>query len=175
MEVQTEKKSLVAIAHDMVALEQKIIERDGELDAGLEKELAEISTQLSTKVDAYKWRMDRLEAAIEFWKNQKDEAAQAESVLKNFLKGMQNRIKETMVAMEVTEVRGQKFVFGLSAGKPKLVIDKEEDIPDNFFIVKTEHVPDNEKIKEALLKDASIPGVHLEPVWTLRKKANKDV
>lgn len=176
MEVQTEqKKSLVAIAHDMAALEQKIIENDGELTAKLESELNEISAQLSTKVDAYKWRMDRLEAAIEFWQRQEDEAAQAKSTLKNFLKAMQNRIKETMVAMQVTEVKGQKFIFGLSSGKPKLIIDNADDIPENFFIVKTEHVPDNEKIKEALLKDAAIPGAHLEPVWTLRKKANKDV
>lgn len=175
MEVQTEKKSLVTIAHDMANLEQKIMENDGELTAFLEKELDSISTQLSTKVDAYKWRMDRLEASIAFWQQQEDEAAQAKAVLKNFLKAMKDRIKDAMVAMQVTEVKGQKFSFGLSAGKPKLIIDKQEDIPDNFFIVKTEHVPDNEKIKEALLKDAAIPGAHLEPVWTLRKKTNKDV
>jgi prefoldin subunit 5 len=172
-EVKQMNKSLSSISHDIVNLEEQIRANDGELTEALEKELSEISTSLETKVDAYKWRIDRLDQAIGFWKKQEEEAARTKQTLANHKKQMELRIKQTMVELGRNELTGDRFGFYLSSSKPSLSVD-ESRIEDKWKIQEVKWVLDKDKIKEALLSGETIEGAELTAGWTLRKQTKKE-
>ena len=77
-------------------------------------------------------------------------------------KWLQENIKFAMEKWNITEISCPEFILKLCTNPCSLVIDEELDIPPEYFVTKTEHVPDKNKIKEALKNGEKINGVHLQ-------------
>lgn len=167
-----QKKSLMDIAKDAYDFEQRIIEAGGEISEALEAELVNINKDLTTKVDAYFWRMNQLEGRAEVYKKQATMILSIATSLNRVVEEMEERIKQAMITMKVPEVRGDTAKFKLTDTAGKLIIEDEKLIPMAFkTIVPESYVPDRKRIKDALTKGEQVSGVRLEPGFGLRKYA----
>lgn len=167
-----EKKTLFDLVAQTNSITQTLIERGGELDADLEKIFDEVNLQLADKVDSYAGVMERMDTEASYWKAKADmysKIAKAHAAVKDRLK---DRIKSAMTAMGKDEVLGNDIRFKLAKAQPALIIE-DSVLPAEFKMVVTTHVPDKERIKEALKEGFSVPGARLENSFSLRQYANK--
>lgn len=164
--------SLVDLSLLMSTITTKIIEAGGELTPELEAMFDDVGLQLEQKVDSYSFFMERLELEAEYWKVKADQLARFSRTHQNLKDRLNERIKASMVLMGVDEVKGQDVRFKLSKAAPRLLLE-ELILEDKYKIVKTETVPDKERIKADLIGGGEIKGARLVESFSLRKYLNK--
>lgn len=176
-EVAVKKSSLMAIAHDALALEQLIFEESGELSETIEKWLGEIKNNLTTKVDNYHFLMQRFESSSEMLRKRASQVTAAARVLDNTVERMKDRIKEAMGIGGLEEISGSDFRFKRTKGADRVVID-ERQVDPGFFIEQVVRVLDKERLvlaaKEAIKAEQPLPaGIRFEPTFQLRPYVKK--
>lgn len=166
--------SLMALAAEAARLEEMImtfaVDNDGEVDPKLDAFLSEIQSGLATKVDHYKFIMDRLETTAAMLEAQADQFWRAAQGLETVRESMKKRIKEAMVSMKSDEVTGHAWRFKLSQGKPSLVLDPrlQEILPQEYILARTIYEADKERIRSALEAGKQVRGAELVPNHVLR-------
>lgn len=91
--------------------------------------------------------------------------------LKAHLEHEDGRVKEYLKkAMEMT---GTEKVQGISASisfrqSEQIVIDNEEELPEEYITVKTTYAPNKTAIKTAIKAGREVPGAHIETVKNLQ-------
>lgn len=125
----------------------------------LQDTLEGLGGEIALKCDDYAAVMRQISAEIDMY------SAEAEFIEKNIayrqnaLKRMKEAVKNSMIALEKDEIKGEKFTFKLvnNGGKIPMIIDG--DVPDSF--TKITVAPDNEKIRAALEDGQSLDFAHL--------------
>lgn len=122
--------------------------------------LADTMQQSIEKRDRLGQFLARVEAEEEIIRNEEKRLAARR---RNF-----ERIRETLVAFlklqlenwGVLKVEGREFTFAIRKNPPKVIIDKEEDIPAEFITYNP--VIDKASIKDRLQDGQEVSGAHLE-------------
>lgn len=163
--------SLIKRTEDKLTLWELIASTGGELTPVLEAWLDEVEKNLQTKVDQYKFFQDELKSEIQRLKAEATELSTAARSLERVEDALKSRIKDAMIKLGVTEMRGQSYRFKLSDSAPSLIIDDETRIPGAMTLVKIE--PDKALIKSELLAGTVVPGARLQASHQLRTYVNK--
>lgn len=165
--------TLPALVAEMSLILNQIIEAGGELSPELETSFDNLGGAIQTKADNYAFFMDRLDAEADFWKAKADSYIKVSRSCANLKERLNNSIKLAMRTLDTDEVKGHDMRFKLSKLAPKLVLEGE--VPAEYKMVVTTTVPDKERIKADLTNGVVIAGAVLEPVYSLRKYANRKV
>jgi len=166
-------KTLVNITQDLIATQTKLELSQGEIDLALEAELEELSRELTVKADHYAYRIEKLETMADYWQQKAAEAKTIAIAIESHIDNMKQRIKDTLISLDKREIAGEVHKFTIRpTSKPKLIIHGE--IPDAYNMQTVTVKPDNERIKEALLRGEAVQGARLEQGMTLRIDYKKD-
>ena len=89
--------------------------------------------------------------------------------VQNRIKYIKDWYKANLETMQTSKVQTPRGTMAIQKNPPSLVIDNEEDIPENFKIIVPEHFElDKPKIKDALKSGTLKTGAHLEQGTSLR-------
>ena len=168
-----QKNNLMTMASEANALEQLIFESGGELNETLETWMAEISTGITTKADAYYFMMQKLEATAEMFSYRASQNANAAKSLTNAVSSMKERIKAAMMIMGTDEVKGSEIRFKLQNSTPRLVVENESVLPAKFFVTETITTLDKKSVTTAIKAGEVVDGARLEETKSLRNYINK--
>lgn len=80
----------------------------------------------------------------------------------NRQKQIKDYLRENMEAAGITKITCPLFTITCAKGREVVVIDDENQIPDELMRVKTEIAPDKAAILKALKEGAEVPGAHIE-------------
>lgn len=167
------KETMAQLTEFSIQLNQLLMESGGEITEELEQMFAELDLKTRHKVDAYAFAMDKMESEAEYWKQR---AERCMRVAKSFLvarERLNNTIKNRMIVDGTNDLVGFESKFKLVKIKPKMIIN--ENILDNrFYKEAVLRKIDRSLIEDAIKQGESVPGVVLEPVYTLRPTVNKD-
>jgi hypothetical protein len=89
-------ETLKALVKDLNALEELIIENDGQVCETLESWMQINESNIADKVDGYNFLIARLEKSAEFFKDKEAEYYAARKVYENQITRMKSYVKDTM-------------------------------------------------------------------------------
>lgn len=161
--------SLRSITSQLIDVLREVEENDGELTPELEKVLGDIELASRNKVDAYYYRIKTYEELIPIVDEKLKEYQSAKKRLKSTIDWLKDNLKSRMKSTQSNVAEGNEVRYSLSESTKPFVFD-ENKLPSEYKIVTTTYKPDLIKIRNALKAGVEIPGVSLEPVYTLRSK-----
>ncbi len=112
------------------------------------KALAMVTLNMDGDLDAIQAQIDRLSERKRILQNRKDS-------LKEYL-------RTNMEASGITKITHPLFTITLGKGKPIVVIDSENDIPDEYMNTKVTSTPAKAEIAKAIKEGIEVPGAHSE-------------
>lgn len=163
------KKSLVQIAFEFEHLMDQINNPEGEITLELESLIGISSEELSNKLDAYGYLMDRLESEQEQYKKKADAYYSKATRCKDTAEKIKENIKAVMVQMEAKKLSGDDYTFTISPAKPKVLVIDENQIPTSYFRQEIVSKLSKDAVREAIEKGETVSGATLEQSYTLRK------
>lgn len=128
--------------------------------------LESIQGEIEVKADAYAKIIRTLEGQVDAIKKEEDRLSQKRRSLETNVKNMKLSLERAMIAMDNKKFKTTLFSFSIQKNPATLVIDKPDEIPEQFLIPQNPKV-DNAKIKE-LLKTQELPYAHLSYSESLR-------
>lgn len=138
-----------------------------ELDKQLIADTLEaLEGEIETKADGYAKIIRELEGKAELLKSEIDRLSNRKTAIENNIKSMKEALQNAMYITGKVKFKTNLFNFSIQKNPPKLVIDKPEEIPEEFLIPQPPKV-DNAKLKE-ILKEKGLPFAHLEQSESLR-------
>lgn len=164
--------TLFELSTEANRLEELLLQSEGELTPEFEMWLDQINTQLEAKADSYAHVIDKLEANVKMLKESAAQYNKAAKTLEAAQGRIKDRIKEALQLMNKTTLKGNKRSFVLSNCVQRLVID-EIFLDPNYTMVKTEVLPDRERIKKDLEQGIEVCGAKLEGGKALRVTVRK--
>lgn len=170
----TQNKTLFNIVSEVLSIEQHLLENGGEFNE-LTNNYFEINeANLTEKIDAYAYAIDRLDSTFEYLKKKEAEAKQAKKQIENRIEDLKLRLKLASKALNRPELRGLEYKYTVSKMKPKAVIIDKDSIPTTFVKEKIVFEIDNELLLKALNEGQEVQGAVLEEVVSLRRSIIKD-
>jgi len=164
--------TLVELVNQAAEIEKMLIESGGEITEHIQEALSTNQANLPAKVDSYKFVIDKLDSSVEFYK----EKAKFYSNLAKGIDSAKERVKDnlrfSMSLLGTDELIGEDIRFKLTKSKPKLIIDNEAIIPDDYKIQIFVKELDKDKLRSDLVT-AEIPGARLEESFSLKSYANR--
>lgn len=158
---------------------QLVVARAAELEIALIQSGGEITPDidiamraLAEDVDSTAMTLDRIEAAVSYWKKERDKASAVARGLERLSERLETTIKGEMRAKELTEMLGETTRFKLSPCPKRLVID-DERLDPSYKIQVTTLMPDKERIKRALESGETVIGAELTGGVSLRTYPNR--
>jgi hypothetical protein len=167
-----QNESLPSLVSEALEITNAIIESGGEVTPELEARLNCNEVALAQKVDAYVMMSERLEQEEAYWKAK---ASEFSAIAKGFVQArerLKNNIKFAMNTLGTDEIHGGAYRYKLTKSAPKLVIQDEKQLPDEFMQTIVEKIPDKDKLLVALKDGFEIPGATLEDVQRLTPYKN---
>lgn len=70
-------------------------------------------------------------------------------------------LQNNMEACGITKIECPLFTITLAAGRDIVVVDNEDELPDEYITVKTSMAPDKKELLKAL-KEGAVTGAHIE-------------
>jgi hypothetical protein len=151
-EISKQYQELAALAESAdedlaVAVHDTMQAIDGEFqDKG--KALAMVTLNMDGDLEAIQSQIDRLTERKRIMTNRKES-------LKEYL-------RTNMEAANITKITHPLFTITLGKGKPIVVIDSENDIPDEYMNTKVTTTPMKAEIARAIKEGVEVPGAHSE-------------
>lgn len=172
-------KTLQQIVQDHKSLDQLMLESGGELtdeqqESIVDAWMSEIKSDLTNKIDGYKYRQDALDSASESLKARAKMIQNASKVLTNLSEMLKQRLKFTMLELGQNDLTGSDFKYKIAPSKPSLDID-EKLVDEKYFFPKTVSELDKDAIRLDLEAGEQVSGARLVPGYTLRVSANKKI
>lgn len=138
-----------------------------ELDKQLIADTLEaLEGEIETKADGYAKIIRELEGKAELLKSEIDRLSNRKTAIENNIKSMKEALQNAMYITGKVKFKTNLFNFSIQKNPPKLVIDKPEEIPEEFLIPQPPKA-DNAKLKE-ILEEKELPFAHLEQSESLR-------
>lgn len=136
----------------------------GELTLEIEEALAENTSLIKMKVDAYCSVIEAMKAKADYAMSRMKEWEKVVSVCERSVENLSERLKHGLETLELGEVHGLEFTARLQANPGKVIIMNESLLPGEFIQtrVETTTTPIKKAIKEAIEKGQDVPGARLE-------------
>jgi chaperonin cofactor prefoldin len=138
-----------------------------ELDKQLIADTLEgLDGEFEIKADGYAKVIRELEGKADLLKNEIERLSKRKSAIENNIKSMKEALQNAMFITGKTKFKTDLFNFNIQKNPPRLVIDKPEEVPEEYLIPQEPKI-DTSAIKEAL-KRQELPFAHLEQSESLR-------
>ena len=162
------KQTLTQLASEAIELVHIIMKNGGEITPEIEERLEVNSKSIMSKVDGYVAIEDQFQAQADLCRSKANVWSKVAKTFEGRIEKLRSNIKFCMKEMEKDEILGKENRYVLSKSVPKLVIDSEDEIPNEFKMIVQKTELDKEKIKQALINGFEVPGAHIEENGTLR-------
>jgi len=126
----------------------------------------EIEAKLEEKADNTRLILSKLDSDIEFLNKEIKRLQERKKMIERNKESLKTLLSIALKLSGVEKLKTKKATFYFAPTPPRVVINDENLIPDEFKIVKTEI--DKQKLKEALKNGLEIKGATLEQNETLR-------
>lgn len=103
-----------------------------------------------------------IDGDLEAIQSQIDRLTERKRIITNRKESLKEYLRENMDASGITKITHPLFTITCGKGKPRVVIDSEDDIPDEYMTVKTSMSPDKVAIAAAIKEGIEVPGAHSE-------------
>ena len=139
----------------------------GEVDPEMLADTLEgLEGEIEIKADGYAKVIRELEGKTAVLKDEIDRLSKRKSVIENNIKNLKQALETAMRATGKTKFKTDLFSFNIQKNPPKLIIDKPEEIPEEYLIPQEPKI-DTKAIKE-ILKQQELPFARLEQSESLR-------
>lgn len=138
-------------------------EDDGEELAG---RLAEIDMAIEDKADNYAVIIADLTAQEAKLKTEIDRLTKRRQTLRNNTDRMKQSLQQAMETVGKEKMKTDYYSYTIQKNPPKLVLDDERIVPEDYFITRREL--DKALLKDALKTGQEVRGAHLEQTESLR-------
>lgn len=166
--------SLKELIGEAFAIEQKLLETEGEITPEIQSLIEMNDFRLPHKVDSYAGVMDRLEKSSEFYYEKAKKMQKIADGLGAAVVAIRERMKYLMVANKIEELKGHEERFVLAKTSGRVEISEAAELPESYKKTTITSRPDIFKIKDALEKGEVFPGVQLVKGVSLRRYLRKD-
>ncbi len=138
-----------------------------ELDKQLIADTLEgLDGEIEIKADGYAKVIRELEGKADLLKNEIERLSKRKSAIENNIKSMKEALQNVMFITGKTKFKTDLFNFNIQKNPPRLVIDKPEEIPEEYLIPQEPKI--NSKAIKDMLKEKELPFAHLEQSESLR-------
>ena len=138
-----------------------------ELDKQLISDTLEgLDGEIEIKADGYAKVIRELEGKADLLKNEIERLSKRKSAIENNIKSMKEALQNVMFITGKTKFKTDLFNFNIQKNPPRLVIDKPEEIPEEYLIPQEPKI--NSKAIKDMLKEKELPFAHLEQSESLR-------
>lgn len=162
---------LVKRAND---LEQALVESGGEITDIISQIEEDLRTDVKRKAEDYYFVLERMKSNSEFYKEEADKYYKISKSLETTHERIKDFLKGGMIAMDISEIIGEKVKVKLSDSRGKLEIVDENDIPQQYKMVVTTHEIDKEKLRADLEAGVHVTGAKLVKGKTIRFTPNRN-
>lgn len=90
-----------------------------------------------------------------------DRLTARKKTIANRNQSIRDYLQNNMEACGITKIECPLFTITLAAGRDIVVIDNEDELPDEYITVKTSTAPDKKELLKAL-KTGAVAGAHIE-------------
>jgi len=126
----------------------------------------EIEAKLEEKADNTRLILSKLDSDIEFLNKEIKRLQERKKMIERNKESLKTLLSIALKMSGVEKLKTKKATFYFAPTPPRVVINDENLIPDEFKLIKTEI--DKQKLKEALKNGLEIKGATLEQNETLR-------
>jgi len=151
------KKSIYQISNEFLAIQNQLIEQDGEFTDEQVNALAISETELETKAVGYSFVIKDLDNDVEAIDNEIKRLTQLKKVRVNASERLKNTIANAMRLFERDEIKTPIVKLSFRASESVNVEDVNA-LPLEFKVVKVTEQADKTKIKEALKNGVEVVG-----------------
>lgn len=123
--------------------------------------LSDLHHQRKDKIDALAFVIRQKENEIEFLKSEQALLATKSKSIDNKIKSLKTYIKQVMIGNDLTSIKGYTTTMFLK-NTTSVVIDNEEELPDEMVKIELKKTPNKNKIKDSILDNELVKGAHLE-------------
>lgn len=121
---------------------------------GIEGEFKEKAVKVVEVINSIESDVSQIDAEIERLRARK-------KVITNRNQSIREYLMTNMEACEISKISCPLFTITLAKGRDVVVIDNEDELPDEYITVKTSTAPDKTAILAAL-KEGNVAGAHIE-------------
>lgn len=123
--------------------------------------------EIEAKADGYAKVITELNAKANMIKREEDRLADRRKAIENNVGRIKERLEKSMIALDKRKIKTDLFSFNIQKNPPSLIIDKMDDVPDEFLIPQPSKV-DNAAVKKALKDGEKFGWCHLAQTESLR-------
>lgn len=139
---------------DMAKTEDMPIEAIKDTLDGIEGEFKEKALKIVDVVSDVEGDIATIDKEIERLQSRK-------KVIQNRNQSIRDYLQNNMEACGITKIECPLFTITLAAGRDIVVVDNEDELPDEFISVKTSTAPNKVELLKAL-KMGAVNGAHIE-------------
>lgn len=141
---------LYAMTAQMVELAAMLETDDGELKQAIQDTMAGINGEFEIKADNIVMLRRNIEGDILAIDSEIDRLSELKRIKNNSINQLGEYLRKNMEAADIKSIKRPLFTITLAKGSESVVVDKEDEIPDDFTVVKTSIAPDKKAIAARL-------------------------
>lgn len=155
------KTTAIAMAADYSKLQ--LLVENGEFTAeDIADTLQGIEGELGDKLDAIMLYARNLEGQAKTLDEESKRLADRKKSFENQVKSLKKYALDCLLTSGLDKLKTTKNTFTARSGVVRVIIDNENDLPNELVDVQVVTAPDKKKIKEAIENGIDVPGAHLE-------------
>jgi hypothetical protein len=156
-------KTLTEIIRESEFLAEVLLENGGELPPEYEASLDANQTQLIDKVDRYGAALDYLKSRQSYALSRLQEWQKIADQCDKAIDSLMERLHLAIARLETDQIHGAEYSFKLVQNPPKVDIEDEKLVPNEYFISETKTVTriDKAGISLALKNGQFVPGAKI--------------
>ena len=141
---------LYAMTAQMVELAAMLETDDEELKQAIQDTMAGINGEFEIKADNIVMLRRNIEGDILAIDSEIDRLSELKRIKNNSINQLGEYLRKNMEAADIKSIKRPLFTITLAKGSESVVVDKEDEIPDDFTVVKTSIAPDKKAIATRL-------------------------
>lgn len=141
---------LYAMTAQMVELAAMLDTDDEGLKQAIQDTIGAIQGEFGEKADSIVMLRRNIEGDVLAIDSEIDRLSELKRIKNNSIAQLTNYLKRNMEAADITSIKRPLFSITLAKGSESVIVDKEDDLPDDFTVVKTSINPDKKAIAARL-------------------------
>lgn len=141
---------LYAMTAQMVELAAMLDTDDEGLKQAIQDTIGAIQGEFGEKADSIVMLRRNIEGDVLAIDSEIDRLSELKRIKNNSIAQLTNYLKRNMEAADITSIKRPLFSITLAKGSESVIVDKEDDLPDDFTIVKTSINPEKKAIAARL-------------------------
>lgn len=132
----------------------------------LEEMLSAIEEEFEVKAENIAKLIKSLDGDIKAYKDELDRLSARKKSIENHQERLKAYLEANMRATGKDKIKGSVFTIAMQNNPPKVVIDSEDDIPEQYKVYEV-HITKKELLDD-LKQGKEVPGAHMEQSQSLR-------